>query len=160
MLYPHGKRFSISHDLVDMTNLLSGASIWRDVKTGKANEISKLEHMFLGKMLHQKCKIRNVRKMIADKTGEHPIMTHLMIDNIFMTISGGYPICEVRPSLPGQIAIRQMAQAFSNKPYSYFLDWVETNRRMVFSSGKEFFFYQLGFIPAILDGLFWNIKKT
>lgn len=151
MLYPHGKRFVIAHELIDMTNLLNDTSIWRDVKTGKANEISKLEHLFLGKMLHQKCKIRNVRKMITDETEEHPIMTYLMRDNIYMTLSGGYPVCGNRPSLPAQILVGKMASSFATKPYSYFLDWVETNRRMIFSSGKEFFFYQLAFIPPIRD---------
>jgi len=151
MLYPHGRRFTIAHDLIDMTNLLNSTSIWRDVKTGKANEISKLEHMFLGKMLHQKCKIRNVRKMISDETEERPIMTYLMRDNVFMTMSGGYPICKTRPSFPAQILLKQMSSIFVTKPYSYFLDWVEHNRRMIFSSGKEFFFYQLGFVPPVRE---------
>lgn len=151
ILYPHGKRFTIAHDLVDMTNLLNNTSIWRDVKTGKANQISKLEHLFFTKMLPQKCNIRNVRRMISKDTGEHPIMTCLMKDIVAMTICGGYPICGERPSFPTQILMKQMYLAFATKPYSYFLDWVENNRRMIFSAGKEFFFYQLGFMPPIRE---------
>ena len=154
MLYPNGKRYIISHDLVDMTNLLSSASIWRDVKVGKSNRISEIEHMFLGKMLHQKCKIRNIRKMVGDSTKECPNIIQPMKDNIYMTMSGGYPICGNRPSFPGQVLLKQMAQAFSKKTYSYFLEWVGTNRRTVFYSGKEFFFYQLGFVPPIKDLMF------
>lgn len=153
-LYPHNRRFIIAGYLPDASNLVARASIWKDVKTGKSDKVSDFLHMFLQKYFHQKCKIRNVRKMVNDYAGDSPIASYLIRDNVHMTLSGGYPVCVNRPSMISRVALKSMAASFMTNEYTYFLQWVNKNRRIVFYAQKEFLFYQMGFahpIKGILD---------